>query len=395
MTAIWMLIDTRDRQVAGMHATTRIAGLSLIARHVRMAARQGWRGAVVRVAGSEAERAFVRALERQPPPPGFVVEYAAGEQDAPADRVYVPVALHALYAPEALAQAARSGEVSAPLPAPLPTPLPTPLIDIVTPADVRAAERLLYQRIRKSMDQDGVLAYYLFRPLSRRMTRVLVNTPVSPNQVTLTAMAAGIGAAICAGFGGAALVALAGALYWLGSVIDCVDGELARLRLQGSKLGEWLDTLTDDVSTFGLLAGLGIGMMRDGHDDVWMTAAIAAALAGMLVHIKLYADLYRMGRAIDTAQYPWFFGAPFDGGERQRGLGARLFHAISFLFRRDAYVTATAILLIVGLRPVAVLVLGVGVALIVIMFIIHHVLLAVRGATRPGISGSSGEDSAS
>jgi phosphatidylglycerophosphate synthase len=384
MTAIWMLIDTRDRQVAGMDAETRVAGLSLIARHVRMAARQGWRGAVVRVADQSAERAFARALERQPPPPGFVVEYATGDapaKDTPASRVHVPVSLHALYAPEALAQAARSGET------------PAPLIDIATPADARAAERLLYQRIRKSVDQDGVLAYYLFRPLSRRMTRALLNTPVSPNQVTLTAMAAGIGAAICAAIGGAALVALAGVLYWLGSVIDCVDGELARLRLQGSKVGEWLDTLTDDVSTFGLLAGLGVGMVRDGHGQAWETVALAAALAGILVHIKLYADLYRMGRAIDTAQYPWFFGTPFDGTEQQRGPGAQLFHVISFLFRRDAYVTLTAILLVAGLRPVAVLVLGVGVAVIVIMFVIHHALLAVRGPARSGISGSSSEDS--
>jgi phosphatidylglycerophosphate synthase len=209
------------------------------------------------------------------------------------------------------------------------------------------------------------------------------------------AMAAGIGAAVCAGFGGAALVALAGVLYWLGSVVDCVDGELARLRLQGSKLGEWLDTLTDDVSTFGLLAGLGIGMMRDGHGDAWTTAAIAAAVAGILVHLKLYADLYRMGRAIDTAQYPWFFGTPFDGGERRRDPGAQLFHTISFLFRRDAYVTATAILLVAGLRHVAVLVLGGGVGVIVIMFVIHHVLLAARGGrARSGVSGSSREDSA-
>jgi hypothetical protein len=108
----------------------------------------------------------------------------------------------------------------------------------------------------------------------------------------------------------------------------------------------------------------------------------------MLVHVKLYADLVRMGRAIDTAQYPWFFGTPFDGGQNQsdseseheRGLGARLFYFISFFFRRDAYVTATAILLILGLRRVAVLVLGGGVAIIVLMFIIHHGLMVVRGA---------------
>jgi phosphatidylglycerophosphate synthase len=36
-------------------------------------------------------------------------------------------------------------------------------------------------------------------------------------------------------------------LFQLNSIIDGVDGELARMRLEASVLGEWLDTVGDGL----------------------------------------------------------------------------------------------------------------------------------------------------
>ena len=49
--AIWCLLDAHSGPLREIGASTRVAGLSLIARHLRMAQRQGWHGAVIVVAG--------------------------------------------------------------------------------------------------------------------------------------------------------------------------------------------------------------------------------------------------------------------------------------------------------------------------------------------------------
>jgi len=364
--SVWALVDARGGGDAGVDASTRLAGLSLAARQVRMAARQGWAGAVVEVADEAARTRTERTIAARPPPPGFRVEISVGGAEPDGGRSYVALEATAIYTADELASATAADRT------------PAPLMRIESPADVKNAEKRLARMIRKSVDQDGVVSYHAFRPISRLMTRAVLNTRVSPNQVSTVAMLCGVAAAIIAAFGGYYPVLLAGILYWVGAVVDCVDGEIARLRIEGSKLGEWLDTLADDVSTYGLLAGLGIGLVADGYDPLWNAVGLGGAAVGFLVQAKIYADLHRWRMTIDTAQYPWFFGAPSAGGAADRGLAGKIFYVIGFFFRRDAFVTGIAILLAFDLRRVATTILAGGVVIVLVLFVVHVAVTALR-----------------
>jgi len=363
---IWALVDARSRSQAGIDATTQLAGLSLASRQVRMAARQGWTGAVVRVVDEADRERTERAIARRPPPSGFEVEMFVGDAEPAGDRVYVPMNATEIYLADELARAADAGEV------------PASMMRIESPADVRTAEKRMAKLIRKSVDQDGVISYHAFRPISRLMTLATLDTRVTPNQVSSVAMLCGVAAAVLAAFGGYYMVLAAGICYWLGAVVDCVDGEIARLRIEGSKLGEWLDTLADDVSTYGLLAGLGIGLVNDGYDSYWNLIGLGGAAIGVLMQAKIYADLHRWQVTIDTAQYPWFFGAPSDGVGGQRSLVGRIFYGVSFFFRRDAFVTIVAILLACDLRRIATLMLAAGTVIVLFLFLLHVAVTALR-----------------
>lgn len=363
---VWALIDARGADDS-IGPRTRLAGLSLLARHGRVAARAGFDGIVVWVDDDDRRDRARAALDAEPPPPALVVEFAVGAAvpEAP-DRRYVPLEGRAVYAAADLAGAGAAGSV------------PEPLQRIADRADLRKARRVLYRSIRKSIDQDGVVSYFAFRPISQLMSRALIDTPVSPNQVSLAAMAFGIAAAVCAGFGTYTMVATAGALYWIGAVVDCVDGELARLRMAGSKLGEWLDTLADDVSTYGLMAGLGVGLHRFGADPWWLYVSVGGAAIGFLLQVKLYADLHRWNMTIDTAQYPWFFGTPSEGSSARRGVAGTAVYLVGFAFRRDAFVTIIAVALAFGAARAAVVGLCVGLAVFAIIFVAHAVVMTVR-----------------
>src|ERR1051326_7307274 len=96
-----------------------------------------------------------------------------------------------------------------------------------------------------------------------RVTRMIAqrSLAVTPNHITITAICVGIVAALLVGQGTYIAGAMAGVLLEVNSILDSCDGELARLRYQYSKLGQWLDNLSDDIvdNLFIAAAGYGIG----------------------------------------------------------------------------------------------------------------------------------------
>lgn len=68
------------------------------------------------------------------------------------------------------------------------------------------------------------------RPLARRLVRVLVNTPITPVQVTLTYTVVGSIAALLFARGGYVNGVAAGILLLVKSTLDAADGSLARAR---------------------------------------------------------------------------------------------------------------------------------------------------------------------
>jgi phosphatidylglycerophosphate synthase len=352
----WARIDARGTAPVGVGANTRLCGLSLLGRQIRTAARLGWAGAEVLVETATARAEVEAALQRDPPPPGFPVEIGA---EGPTTEPRVPLAVRSVYTRDALATAAETG-----------TP-PVPLAEINDRADLAVAERRLFDSIRKPVSHDGVAGYYLMRPISNRISRALLDTRVTPNQITVLAGLLGVLGGLLAATGGHFRTACAGLLVWAGAVVDCIDGDLARLRLQGSRLGQWLDTLADDVTTLAFVIGLGVGLTRDGAGEAWTGLGIAAAIAWAVTEAKVYVDLNRLGLPIDTAQYPWFFGDPSKPPPANAGFVARAVNAIGYIFKRDAFLTLIAIALIFDWRRTATAALALGNFVLLVLLGIH------------------------
>ncbi len=373
-------IDARGAaaEAPAANAATRVAGLTLLGRHLRLAARLGCAAVDVHVASAAERDEILHLVAADPPPSGVSVAVAewAVAADSPrddADNAEVPVQLRAIYTRDGLAAAAASGRP------------PEPLARVELLSDVGPAAARLRRSLRKSIAHDGVVAWFVMRPLSELLARALVDTRVTPNQVTLLALAFGLVAGWQASLGGYSHTVAAGILVWAGAVVDCVDGDLARMRLQSSRLGQWLDTLADDVTTCALVVGLGMGLHRDGADRGWLVLAVAAALVFALAEAKSYADLHRLGLPIDTAAYPWFYGDPSRGRTGRRGFVAFSFYVIGFLFKRDAFITVVALFLLLDLRRVVVVGLAAGNAVLAGLLIVHVIVMAAR-ARRQSIS---------
>jgi choline kinase/phosphatidylglycerophosphate synthase len=143
--------------------------------------------------------------------------------------------------------------------------------DVDTPEDLRRVSRLLRRSLTK--DADGPVSRYLNRAISTRMSMSLAHLPLHPDVVSVVACLVAIAGAWALwngrGTAGAVLVLLA-------SILDGVDGEIARLQVRTSPGGALLDGVLDRVADAAVIAGLGAWALADGASE---TAAIGLAVA--------------------------------------------------------------------------------------------------------------------
>jgi phosphatidylglycerophosphate synthase len=139
-------------------------------------------------------------------------------------------------------------------------------------------------------------AFPLVRQLSYRLTPWLLRTPLTPNQISVSAIAAGLAAAACWWRPGA-LRDVAGALLLvLAYALDNCDGEVARARRMESQLGRWLDSIGDQVVIVGVFAALGARVAEGTGHAIWGWAGLMAG-GGVAVDAAVAALLGEEGDA--------------------------------------------------------------------------------------------------
>jgi phosphatidylglycerophosphate synthase len=120
--------------------------------------------------------------------------------------------------------------------------------------DPGALEQALLRALENP--RDGYLDRLLHRRLSRPLTRLLLRTSLSPNAVTAIGLLVGMAGGALIGVPGGLALAAGIACLILSGVLDCSDGELARLRFAESRLGHVLDVGGDTLVHLTLLGGI-------------------------------------------------------------------------------------------------------------------------------------------
>lgn len=215
-------------------------------------------------------------------------------------------------------------------------------IELVDEAARRAAEWKLIRGMNKAFE--GPVDALINWRFSMRITRVLArrSLAITPNQVTVVAILLGLAAALVATGGGYAMIALAGVMFEANSILDSVDGELARLRFQYSKLGQWLDNLSDEVVDNAFVVGVAWSL-----GGIWLPLALGAAGGRLVTALVVYTDVYRRTGTGDVFAFRWWF-------ERESASAVEIYDPRSpltwlrSLGRRDTYVFLWSIACVAG-----------------------------------------------
>lgn len=145
-------------------------------------------------------------------------------------------------------------------------------------AEVRAVDPDRARLRLAVKEHDDLFATYCVSSWSPKVTKFAARIGLSPTGVTAISVAVAAAAAALFAVGDRPLLLLGGVLLYLGFVLDCVDGQLARYTGRFSAFGGWLDTIADRGKEYLVYAGLGIGVELSGHGDGWLLATAAIVL---------------------------------------------------------------------------------------------------------------------
>jgi phosphatidylglycerophosphate synthase len=164
-------------------------------------------------------------------------------------------------------------------------------VRVANRTDLRHAERWLLRGLIK--DTEGFMSKHFERKISLAVTRRLVDTDITPNQMTAVSVAIGILGALFF-LSTMPLYQLTGALlFLLHSILDGCDGEIARLKYLESRFGGILDFWGDNAVHSAVFLCIGLGWwMADGTLFPLLLACSATA-GGLLSAGFVYQQTMR------------------------------------------------------------------------------------------------------
>jgi phosphatidylglycerophosphate synthase len=125
--------------------------------------------------------------------------------------------------------------------------------------------------------RDGYFDGVLNRHLSRPLTRLLLPFAVTPNQITVFALALSLVGAACIALPGIAGPVLGALLLQVTAILDCVDGEVARAKVQETEWGEWLDITSDTLIHVATFLGIAVHAWPQlGRETAWLLGGLFA-----------------------------------------------------------------------------------------------------------------------
>jgi phosphatidylglycerophosphate synthase/GTP:adenosylcobinamide-phosphate guanylyltransferase len=151
-------------------------------------------------------------------------------------------------------------------------------------SDLLKAESKLIEDCKKS--GEGYITY-LTRLVSLQISKYLCRTKITPNQITAARIPVFILASIFIAYN------LNYATYFIGlvghilcaTVFDAIDGDVARLKLQFSKQGEWMDMANDIIAS--ILFTLSIAILNSNLNHTYFDNILNIAVPTMFIIANL------------------------------------------------------------------------------------------------------------
>jgi 1L-myo-inositol 1-phosphate cytidylyltransferase / CDP-L-myo-inositol myo-inositolphosphotransferase len=243
--------------------------------------------------------------------------------------------------------------------------------DVDTPESLVHAQRALIRSLGKPTD--GFVSRHFNRKISTRLSSLLVKTPLTPNQLSISTMFICFIAAWFVAQPDYLSLAIAGVIFQFASIVDGCDGEVAKLKFLGSQFGEWVDTVADNISYLVFFSAFVYGHFHFTGDPMVLTLAWVA-LGGMMTAVSLIYLYLRMSGSGSIVSFAQAFSNEVP--EEKRGWFHRFSERIKFASRRDYFAAMFCVLAVLNARWTIFWIYQLGAMVIsaAILFFVGHMM---------------------
>ncbi len=137
-----------------------------------------------------------------------------------------------------------------------------------------------------SHSDSPIIDRYIIRKISGFITGLLIKTPVTPNQVTIISLILGIVSAAFFSHGAHTCTIIAGVFYFISTVFDQCDGEVARFKHMESDFGKAFDIIVDSIVNAVITIAITIAIYKTSGSGLTIIAGLFA-MTGIVISLLL------------------------------------------------------------------------------------------------------------
>lgn len=141
-----------------------------------------------------------------------------------------------------------------------------------------------YKKSLKMAEVEEVIDLILYRPLAFLLVISVYKTKIKPDHLTIAAIIMGLIGGLFYSLGSHSGCVLGALFYLLFNIFDCSDGQLARLKKNGTSVGRLLDGIADYIAAIAIYTGIAIGYSnKTGQPSIML---LLLSLAGISIIIQ-------------------------------------------------------------------------------------------------------------
>ncbi|QQR79651.1 MAG: CDP-alcohol phosphatidyltransferase family protein [Deltaproteobacteria bacterium] len=182
----------------------------------------------------------------------------------------------------------------------------------------------------------GIVAKHINKRFSLPISRwVVTHTRWTPNQITYFNIFLGLLSGFVASKGTLFSLFIGGLLFQIVSIMDGVDGEVAKLTNTSSQWGQWLDTISDNGSLASFMIGISVGLYRIDPQGpvISLTITTFGAIAFMIGTMLIFLKKETNSGSLVTYDKEFLSTIQPD----QFPIASRAIHALKYGVKKDFY----------------------------------------------------------
>jgi len=140
------------------------------------------------------------------------------------------------------------------------------------------------KELEKVASSPDVWIWFLYRRISVRITRIFLHTSITPNQISIISIFIAVLGGVLLSIGEFWFFVMGGLCFIFSTLLDGVDGEVARYKKMTSRMGERLETLNYCVTHLSMYIGLVWGVYRSLGNSLVLLFGLPMILLNLLTN---------------------------------------------------------------------------------------------------------------